>query len=87
VIAWYANLAISNASAGLWSRRRFALLGALDAGDDHAEVRWTVLHVIESQDAAPYLIVTMEALARNPGSEWAVGRTARPRTGAVGCHG
>jgi hypothetical protein len=27
-----------------------ALLGALDAGDDHPEVRWTVLHLIESQE-------------------------------------
>jgi hypothetical protein len=56
-----------------------ALIGALDAGDDHPEVRWTVLHVIESQDAAPYLLGTVEALARNPGSEWAgllVGRLA-----------
>jgi len=56
-----------------------ALIGALDAGDDHPEVRWTVLHVIEHQDAAPYLLGTLEALARNPGSEWAgllVGRLA-----------
>lgn len=48
-----------------------ALIGALDAGDDHPEVRWTVLHVIEHQDAGPYLLGTLEALARNPGSEWA----------------
>jgi hypothetical protein len=48
-----------------------ALLGALDAGDDHPEVRWTVLHVIEHQGAGPYLVGTLEALHDNPRSEWA----------------
>lgn len=56
-----------------------ALLGALDAGDDHPEVRWTVLHIIESQDATSYLLGTLDALATNARSEWAgllVGRLA-----------
>ncbi len=56
-----------------------ALIGALDAGEDHPEVRWTVLHVIEHQGAEPYLLGTLEAVARDPGSEWAgllVGRLA-----------
>jgi len=56
-----------------------ALIGALDAGDHHPEVRWTVVHVVESQDAAPYLLGILDALARNPRSEWAgllVGRLA-----------
>jgi len=37
-----------------------ALIGALDAGEDHPEVRWTVLHVIEHHGAGPYLLGTLE---------------------------
>jgi hypothetical protein len=53
------------------------LIAALDAGDDRPEVRWSVLHLIESQGAVPYLLGTLEATACNPGSEWAALLLAR----------
>jgi hypothetical protein len=50
---------------------------ALDAGDDHDEVRWTVLHGIERQRFEDYVLGLVQALLESRGSRWAEHLTAR----------
>jgi hypothetical protein len=59
------------------------LVLALDAGDDHDEVRWTVLHAIEHQPFEAYVVGLVRALLKDTSSRWGrlmMGRLANNQT-------
>jgi hypothetical protein len=46
------------------------LIVALGAGEEHDEVRWSILHLVEHQAFESYIVGAFEALVRDPQNDW-----------------